>query len=255
MAGQNCEFRGVDQSLAGFDLHTQHNQTPYFSVWFGKDPRFSYSQDDMQGSRAFFEEVLEALQMGQSTAIYIIKFHDEVNKKGKIDNQTPVIGSFTFRLFDNSGIARGDAWHNGQPMQPVAVNPGTELMNKFQQRMMDRMLQQLDAADQAAISGPGGDFDAKQQFMLEIANSPVGEALIGMIRDILPIKKRPMAQPQQQQHAGMAGIDDDSILALVERLRKKDKDFDKHLEMLADLAEESPMIYKRAIAKLKDIYE
>lgn len=255
MAGINCEFKGPEASLTGFDMQVEHNDTPYFSIWAGKDLRFYGKDPDTSAARAHFEQILQVLHQSASTQIYTCKFHEELNKRGRIDNSIPVIGSFNFRLFDGFGTAnQGERWHQGQGPQAVApVNNVNALMNKMQEKMIERMFNQLEAADQAAISGTGDDYDEKKQFILDIANSEVGSGLIGIIRDFLPRPK--YARMQQQQPAHVAGIDDDQTMELIARLRARDKDFDNNLAMLAHLAENSPFIYNKAIKKLKEIYE
>lgn len=258
MAGVNCEFKGPEASLTGFDMQVEHNDTPYFSIWAGKDLRFYGKDPDSSAARAHFEQILLVLHQSGSTQIYTCKFHDELNKRGKVDNTLPVIGSFNFRLFDGFGSAnQGERWHQGTPavqQQGAPANTVNSLMNKMQEKLLERMFNQLEAADQAAISGPGDEYDEKKQFILDIANSEVGSQLIGLISDYLPRPKYARMQ-QQQQPAHVAGIDDDQVLAFVARLRARDPEFDSNLAMLADLAEQSPFMYKKAIKKLKEIYE
>lgn len=259
MPGVNCEFRGPDASMSGFDMQLEHNETPYFSIWAGKDLRFYGKDADLSAARAHFEQILQVLHQSGSTQIYTCKFHEALNKRGKIDNTLPVIGSFNFRLYDGFGDAsQGGRWHQAPAPAEVAAPANTmnALYMKMQERMLNRMMDQLDAADAAAMSGTGDEYDEKKQFILDIANSDMGAGLIGLIRDFLPRPKRSnYMQQQPQQPAHVAGIDDDALMSLIERLRAKDADFDNNLAMLADLAENSPFMYKKAIKKLKEIYE
>lgn len=262
MPAVNCEFRGPDASLSGFDMQLDHNETPYFSVWAGKDLRFYGKESDLAAARAHFEQILQVLHQGGSTQIYTCKFHEKLNKTGKIDNTLPVIGSFTFRLFDSFGDAsQGQRWHQvapaGEQQAAGAAGGAAALMMKMQERMIQRMFDQLEAADQAAVAGPGDDYDEKKQFILDIANSEMGSGLIGLLRDFLPKPKynRGMQQQAAQPGAHIAGIDDDALMENIARLRAKDPEFDANLAMLAHLAENMPFMYNKAIKKLKEVYE
>ena len=253
---QNCEFKGVEATLQGFDLQVANNDSPLFSIWYGKDLRFPSMEQEPAAARAYFEQLLDVLNQGGSSAIYTIKFHDTPNRKtGKIDNTTPVCGSFNFRLFDANGPAvQGERYYQYQPQTP-APSVSDKLSERFQEIMLQRMMKQLDAADeQAAIAGPGSDYDSKQQFIVDIANSEMGSALIGMIRDFLP-KRRHMPQAEPGHVSGINFDTDEDVLKCVNRLRAKDPEFDTHLSMLAHLAENSPFFYNKAIKKLKEVYE
>lgn len=75
-----------------------HN-SPVWSMWENKkEPAFSCADDDESQRLKMLEEYLDLIKASGSTAQFTIKFHDEANRNGKVNNTTPVCGSLHFRL-------------------------------------------------------------------------------------------------------------------------------------------------------------
>lgn len=251
MAGQAVEFRGLDQVLQGYELHTERNDSPYYSIWYGKDPRYFFYENDAEGARQYLERVLSVLQQSGTTGIYTIKFHDTVNSKKKLDSKSPVTGSFSFRLFDSFGPSG-----QSQMMHPDQRYQGMNALQEINER-----LARLEAEKEA--EAVGGVEDPKMEFIKDIIGTPfVQDLMYGLANSVGIMKHK-----QSQNYQGMAGVAEPnteeindtettaSVDASVKKLMHFDRDFAKHLAMLAHLAETSPFIYKKALKKLKDLYE
>lgn len=92
--------RDKDGVLSVFKLQG----SPMFSLWENqRAPTFSCAEETDRERLEMLEKYLDIIKASGTSADYMIKFHDEVSKSGKINNNTPVFGSLSFRVNDEAG--------------------------------------------------------------------------------------------------------------------------------------------------------
>lgn len=126
MAINKAMYTGVNQIMDAFDRNAQ---TPYYSVWAGKDMIFSYNEDDAEQGRVYLMENLIASEQNEHSDILKIKFHPK-KEKTFITDKTPSIATLFVRVCDPN-------YFKGQ-VQPYQAQP-----NYGMQNLMERQLEML----------------------------------------------------------------------------------------------------------------
>ena len=71
MAINKAMYNGVQSIMDAYD---RNSETPYYSVWAGRDMVFSYNDDDIEKGRNHLLENLIACEQNEHTDILKIKF-------------------------------------------------------------------------------------------------------------------------------------------------------------------------------------
>lgn len=87
------DLRGGDQVLNSYELF----DTPFYAIYQGKTLKFYHDENDIDSGRELLQKQIEALQQGQSTAVFEIVYYTELNSAGKLVKEN-IKGSNTFRI-------------------------------------------------------------------------------------------------------------------------------------------------------------
>jgi len=101
--GAGIDLRGSEQVINSFDLF----ETPYYQVMQGKDLKFHYLNDNIDGARELLRSNLEILEINETQAPFKIVYYSSLNTGGKLVPEN-MIGSNTFRVISPN------AYHNLQ---------------------------------------------------------------------------------------------------------------------------------------------
>jgi len=96
MAINKAMYNGIQDIMNSFDRNAE---TPYYSVWAGRDMIFSYNGDDLEQGRNHLLENLVACEQNEHTDILKIKFHPR-KEKTFITDKTPAIATLFVRVCD-----------------------------------------------------------------------------------------------------------------------------------------------------------
>jgi hypothetical protein len=243
--GNSIERKGVDDTMAGFDLAVE-DDAKYYMLWQGSTPKYTYDGDDIVGNgRSNLVEMLTAAAVNGSQAQYTLRFYKHLGKDHSVDASTPPYASFNFKLQDNTNVYPGAA------VAGTGRDPGTSAILAELQKLNNRM----DKIEQDGVGDIEEDPFEKYQRILE---TPAAEKLvvagIGWLNKLFKLPGMNNRTPNQG--GGISGVnipDDEKIQQSVMRLQAIDPLFADHLQLLADLADASPKIYNRAIAKLEEM--
>lgn len=259
MAINKAMYNGVDAIMSAYDRNAQ---TPYYSVWAGKDMIFSYNEDDIEQGRIHLMENLIACEQNEHSDILKIKFHPK-KEKLFITDRTPAIATLFVRVTDPNYLK-----NQIQPYQPQnnygmqnILEKQIELMNGINNRLALLEEAQQDVEDEEEEEDKLGQIGA-------LLNNPAIQTILGMlIPAVVPMFKAPVA------NTSIAGIPEDKIdfvedldlqvdvkqienlitdklvNALI-RLNKHTDNLEESLEKLADMADENPAKYKMLITYL-----
>jgi len=193
MAINKAMYTGVNQIMDAFD---RNSQTPYYSVWAGKDMIFSYNEDDSEQGRVYLMENLIASEQNEHSDILKVKFHPK-KEKTFITDKTPSIATLFVRVCDPNYFKN--------QVQPYQAQP-----NYGMQNLMERQLEMLNGINSrlTALEDVQEDIEEEedtQDDMLgkigTIINHPAVQSLIAAF---LPsVIKNMTTQPQQ----AVAGIE------------------------------------------------
>lgn len=96
MAINKAMYNGVQDIMNAYDRNAE---TPYYSVWAGRDMVFSYNEDDAEKGRNHLLENLIACEQNDHTDILKIKFHPKKETKF-ITDKSPSIATLFVRVCD-----------------------------------------------------------------------------------------------------------------------------------------------------------
>lgn len=153
MAAVPIEAKTQEEVLSVWEMHDK----PPFSLWNGTRIAFSCNEPDEESRQEMLHKYLEIIKQGGTTATYIIKFHDESDKK--INNNTPFIGSLNFRLTDPMALETYTG--GGAPARGENIALLTQIFEqKFELYKKDQELEKLQREqDEADIEET--DFDSE----------------------------------------------------------------------------------------------
>jgi hypothetical protein len=185
------------------DWYDSNIQSPYYSVWRGRNLSFSWNNDDMEAGRQKLENDINFAEQNNVTEVLTIKLHPKKDK-GYITNSTPVYASLDFRPCALESAVYG---------LPMSSQPNNYAMSQI----MDKL-----NALESRISGNEMDFeeeDNKQESPINalLSNPDVHQALVsgligligGMISHTSPVAV-----------SGIAGINDEAIDILNQLMNK-----------------------------------
>lgn len=183
------------------DWYDSNIQSPYYSVWRGRNLSFSWNNDDMEAGRVKLENDINFAEQNNVTEVLTIKLHPKKDK-GYITNSTPVYASLDFRPCALESAVYG--------------LPQSQTNNYAMSQIMDKL-----NALESRISGSEMDFEEEEKPISPInallSNPDVHQALVsgligligGMLTHTPPIAVN-----------GIAGINDEAIDILNELMNK-----------------------------------
>lgn len=259
MAINKAMYTGVNAIMDAFD---RNSQTPYYSVWSGKDMIFSYNDDDAEQGRVYLMENLIASEQNEHSDILKIKFHPK-KEKLFITDKTPSIATLFVRVCDPN-------YFKTQQIQPYNPQPNFALQNiiEKQTEVMSSISNRLALLEEAQIEEEEeADEDDTLGKIGTILNHPVVQTFIAAILPSLIPAMGKNLQPQvagieQQEVAEMEVYTEpnenlgeinefDSIENSLNRLSKHTNNLAEDLKALADMADNNPAQFKMFLGMLK----
>jgi len=104
MSSQKATYIGVDNIMRGFDR--LNAQTPYWSIWQGRNIFHQYYTDDRETGKVEFNAIIDELDEAEYIDPIIVKFHPTLSG-GFITDRTPVIGTMICRIYTANGQLSG----------------------------------------------------------------------------------------------------------------------------------------------------
>jgi len=245
MAINKAMYNGVQSIIDAYDRNAQ---TPYFSVWAGRDMVFSYNEDDIEKGRNHLLENLVACEQNEHTDILKIKFHPK-KEKYFITDKTPAIATLFVRVCDVNQ-------NRGQIMP---------MPNNYQNPQLYSLLEKQNEL----ISGIHNRLSLIEETPEEEENETETEAVIGRIETLLnhPVlnlvlglvapKISELMKPQQNMVTALAGVQtlqnetqEELLNKALDLLNNKVENLPLTLYRLAEYAEKNPTQFNMLLSML-----
>jgi len=261
MAINKAMYNGVNAIMDAYDRNAQ---TPYYSVWAGKDMIFSYNEDDQEAGRIHLLENLIACEQNEHSDILKIKFHPK-KEKTFITDRTPAIATLFVRVCDPNYL-KGQI----QPYNP-APNYGLQNILEKQTEILSGLSNRLSALEEVQMQAEEEADDVEEEDTLGKVGAILNHPAIQTILGILIPQIMPAMQPKPQPI--VAGVQEDELLQTqndfdieavdhaeinyglideaLERLSKHTPTLAEDLTALADMADNNPGQFKMLLAMLK----
>lgn len=181
MAINKAMYNGVQDIMNAYDRNAN---TPYYSVWAGRDMVFSYNEDDAEKGRIHLLENLIACEQNEHTDILKIKFHPK-KEKTFITDKSPSISTLFVRVCDvNNNRAQL------MPMQPnYAQNNQIATLLEKQNEIISGLHNRLSLLETEETDN---DYDNETELentlgkINGILNHPVTNMVLGLLIPALP---------------------------------------------------------------------
>ena len=105
MASQQTDFRNSEAVLNQYDVM----DTPYYTVFQGKDYKFDWMEEDLEGGRNHLKQQLEAIKFFGNTAQFKICFYRKLTEKGTFNIEN-IKGSNTFKVIAEEQADQSPYW-------------------------------------------------------------------------------------------------------------------------------------------------
>jgi len=215
---------------------------PYYSVWFGKQLRFTYDGDDIEEGAELLRKNLEMVTKQQNSSLLTIKLHKEKNRY--VNDKTPYNAAIEFRC--------------------IPIEEDQVAYASLPRGIIGQLQQQIKDLKEEKNAGPKGIMGYLEP-MLE--NPEVQSMLAGMaagvfqkVMGIFTPGGQPGALPAshgQAQGAAMAGVQDpneqeaDKLDGALLTLEKADPEIIDDLARLAKIANDKPEVFKLLLTQLR----
>lgn len=226
----HTDFRNIEALLSQFDVMA----TPYIEVYEGKQKKFDFIEDDLDGARNFLSQQLEAIKFFGNTALFRIAFYREATEKGKLLPEN-LKGSNTFKLMEYEEAANVPYWKQ-KAIGAANSNPEFEELKQMllaQQSQINALLEDPDEIEEAAesVGAYGGLLGALTPLLQnpEVQQVIAGK-IIGFINKILPDNQNNNVMENKANLAGLTENDAQRInnaLAVLLSAGMSANDFEK----------------------------
>ena len=187
------------------DWFNENAETPYYSVWRGRNLSFSWNNDDIEAGRNKLQNDINFAEQNNVTEVLTIKLHPKKDKLF-ITDKSPVYASLDFRPSQLEQPVYGVGAYTGGGTNNYAMDKIMDKLNMLESRLA--ATEEYDEVDERPKSG----IDAM------LANPQVQEALIsgllGMVGNMLNGGK-PMSGV-----AGIGSINEEAITILDSLMKK-----------------------------------
>jgi hypothetical protein len=209
-----ADFRNIDAVLLQFDVMN----TPYIEVYEGKQKKFEFIENDLDGAKEFIAQQLAAIKYFGNTALFKIAFYHRLTDKDKfaIDN---LKGSNTFKLQDYAEAMETPYWQGKQLINGKSSNSELAEIKELLTAQQSQINSLLEPSDDEAENQPVGGIMGALQPILQNPDiqQAIASRIIGLIDTLIPNKMN--TQQQQQVTLGALTQDQaDSINVSIERL-------------------------------------
>jgi hypothetical protein len=219
--------KGIDQVLGLYELR----ETPFYAVYLGKDLQFTHTADDFEEGKQFLQKQLAVPLANGCTAIFTIKFYEQLDDKGRLDKNSE-LGVTNFRVLDPNqyqGAVNGIS-QDGYPVR------NADLLAEI--RDLKEQLAEQEIAEQPGILGGFLSNPEVQTKIVHVLGSIVGN----FISKMMPVEPSPT----------IGSIDDQEqkISQALQVLRAADPLLGDHLLKLAGIAQNNPGQFKMLLGML-----
>lgn len=241
------DLRGGDQVLNSYELF----DTPFYAIYQGKTLKFYHDENDIDSGRELLQKQIDALQQGQSTAVFEIVYYTELNSAGKLVKEN-IKGSNTFRIctpgvsynhpeFGNPALVGSyESKRQGNQLIEMQAKKIEELEGKLDFILAQKAIEEEEAEEVGAV----GSF---QQIIGTVLSNPAVQnvlvnKLMNFVDTILPDKK------QNVQIAGV--LDETDVQSALRKL------FDAgmtiaDLQKLAEMSEKETGMFNFLLTQLR----
>lgn len=231
VAINDAMFTGVENILSAYE---RLSQTPFYSVWKGKDLLFQFNEDDPQKGAVFLRENLEAAKENQNRDILKIKIHPK-KEKTFITDAAPSIATLYVRVCE---------WN---PQQYVAQQ--NAIVGGYQEKivqLLETMNNRLTVLEEEAEEEEDTQIDTING-VVDTISGLLDKPIMNKLFDKLFGGNNVNAQPT------LSGVpDNEKFKAAIELLTIKDEHFESDMIKLAEIAEKKPLAFKMLIAELRE---
>lgn len=246
---------------------SMNDDTPYFSLWNNGrrlEKATQFNQDDMDGSRAYLESTLLALQETGDNTLYSLRIHPDKEKSYTVNS--PVISAFPCRLNAMASPVGGVA----------ALTGGASSIRR--EIEMEYELRDL-RAELAEVRSTIEDMDLSEPMQPAQPTDTLGRiagllenpAIMGLVQSVLPyvVKFLPNLMPPVPQYNAMPvaingvpsdiaqnggnaahTVDDVKLNQALDRLEQY-CNIDDDMSLLADMAEKDPGTFSFLLSILR----
>jgi hypothetical protein len=246
MAINKAMYNGVQSIMDAYD---RNSETPYYSVWAGRDMVFSYNDDDIEKGRNHLLENLIACEQNEHTDILKIKFHPK-KEKTFITDRTPAIATLFVRVCDvnqNRGqIMPMQQNYNQNPQLIQMLEKQNELISGINNRLAlieEEPEPEENETETEAVIGR----------IETLLNHPVLNLVLGLVAP----KISEFMKPQNNMVTALAGVentenksDENLLIEALDLLSKKVENLPLTLHKLALYAEKNNSQFNMLVSML-----
>jgi len=246
MAINKAMYNGVQSIMDAYD---RNSETPYYSVWAGRDMVFSYNDDDIEKGRNHLLENLIACEQNEHTDILKIKFHPK-KEKTFITDRTPAIATLFVRVCDvnqNRGqIMPMQQNYNQNPQLIQMLEKQNELISGINNRLAlieEEPDQEENETETEAVIGR----------IETLLNHPVLNLVLGLVAP----KISEFMKPQNNMVTALAGVentnnksDENLLIEALDILSKKVENLPLTLYKLALYSEKNKAQFNMLVSML-----
>ena len=246
MAINKAMYNGVQSIMDAYD---RNSETPYYSVWAGRDMVFSYNDDDIEKGRNHLLENLIACEQNEHTDILKIKFHPK-KEKTFITDRTPAIATLFVRVCDvnqNRGqIMPMQQNYNQNPQLIQMLEKQNELISGINNRLAlieEEPEPEDNESETEAVIGR----------IETLLNHPVLNLVLGLVAP----KISEFMKPQNNMVTALAGVenienksDENLLIEALDLLSKKVENLPLTLHKLAMYAEKNNSQFNMLVSML-----
>ena len=246
MAINKAMYNGVQSIMDAYD---RNSETPYYSVWAGRDMVFSYNDDDIEKGRNHLLENLIACEQNEHTDILKIKFHPK-KEKTFITDRTPAIATLFVRVCDvnqNRGqIMPMQQNYNQNPQLIQMLEKQNELISGINNRLAlieEEPEPEENESETEAVIGR----------IETLLNHPVLNLVLGLVAP----KISEFMKPQNNMVTALAGVenienksDENLLIEALDLLSKKVENLPLTLHKLAMYAEKNNSQFNMLVSML-----
>ncbi len=266
-AGRIIQYKDIPGVVSGYKLHN----SPYYALYDGKQPLFTYDSDDADGEGLeLLQQNIEVIKNNGSTALLTMKFYKELDKNGHITKASSECSSFNFRLCEpGTGMQTANGGNGFDPAREyfAHLRQQNEMLQYELGEMRETLEEMKEEQDEADKS-------------LGMIGKLEGSDLKDMVKEGMTFlrelffQNRPGYNMQQQQHYqqppqrpahGIAGVNENKQ-SLTDALKELSSVYiEKHGEAegnqlfvsdmckLAYIARNKPVSFKNAIEQLREL--
>lgn len=199
MAINKAMYNGVQDIMNAYDRNAD---TPFYSVWAGRDMIFSFNENDSEKGRNHLMENLLACEQNDHTDILRIKFHPK-QEKLFITDKTPAIATLFVRVCE---VNPNKGQYYPMPQNFPQNNQIAELLQKQNEIIsgLHNRLELIEAGDEDEDPAePQTETEAILGKIDGILNNPILNILIGFLN---PKIADLLKQPNNNPVTALAGI-------------------------------------------------